>query len=281
MAALLVFGAFATYSVLVWLGRPAVIRTALPGWIDDDGLLGLQARAITISGIWFAGGFILLFGAAFTERLLGIRPSYVYAVNPIDLLLLAPGIALFVLGYASAGWMRPRWAVPAWFRKDLHRGRYGPVHKIAPEPTAGLWRRAWRARIPHRVVYAALMLGGSVWTGEYQCVRAGGDVSGCQSVVEAAWIAGIVGGILTAALGLPLGWFTSRSGPEGAALEKRNLRLARGSNTVAWIIIGAGGLLALVRWGFVAGVTGSLAWLGVVTLVLVFDWARVERRPPG
>jgi hypothetical protein len=98
----LVMLALAVYSVVFWVGRPAFVRRALPRWIDDDGLIGLQTRAITVCSIWFTGGFLLLVASA--------------RADSIDLLLV-PAIALFVLGYASAGWMRPKWAIPDWFRK--------------------------------------------------------------------------------------------------------------------------------------------------------------------
>ena len=269
-----VFVAFATYSVLVWVGRPAAIRKALPRWIDDDGLLGLQARAITISCIWFVGGFLLLFSAAFIEGLLGIHPSYIYAVNPIDLLLLVPGFALFVLGYASAGWMRPRWTIPGWFRNDLRRGRYAPVHRIPPPPGPGIWARAWRARIPHIVLLAAFLIGGTIWLADAQCRRARGDIEACESMVPIAWAAGLAAGLITGAVGLPLGWFTTRSGAEGERLRRRNMRLARISTTFAWLVLGGGALFSLVRGGFVVALTAFLAWLGVVMAVVAFDWLR-------
>lgn len=268
------FAAIATYSLSVWLGRPAFIRTALPVWIDDDGLLGLQARAITISSIWFVGGFILLLGAGLIERLLGIQPSYIYAVNPVDLLLLTPCFALFVLGYASAGWMRPRWSLPPWFRKDLHRGRYTPAHRIPPPPGPGLWPHAWRARIPHVILLAALVIGGSMWAGDAGCRRARGDVEGCQSMIPSAWAAGAAAGLITTAVGLPLGWFATQSGAKGERLRRRNLRLASISSTFAWIVLGAGGVLSFLRGGFPIALTALLAWLGVVMLVVAADWLR-------
>lgn len=274
VAVWLVFVAFATYSVCVWLGHPAFIRTALPGWIDDDGLLGLQARAITISSIWFAGGFILLFAAGFVERLLGIQPSYIYAVNPIDLLLLVPGFALFALGYVSAGWMRPRWTIPEWFRSELRRGKYRPVHRIPPPPGPGLWARAWRARIPHVGLFAAFLIGGTIWTADAECRRVRGDVEACQSMVPVAWAAGIVTGLITAAVGLPLGWFTTRSGTERERLGRRNLQLAKISTTLAWLILGSGAVFSLLRGGFVVAMTALLAWLGVVMAVVAIDWLR-------
>jgi len=270
----LVLFSFAAYSVLVWVGRPAFIKRALPRWIDDDGLLGLQVRAITISSIWFTSGLALLLGSALIERLLVIRPSYIHDPNPVDLLLLVPGISLIVLGYASAGWMHPRWSIPAWFRKDLHRGKYAPVHRIAQPPGPGLWSRAWRARIPHSVLFAALMIGGSIWTGDAGCRRARGDVEACESMVLPAWVAGVGAGFATAAVGFPLGWFTTQPGAKGERLRRRNLRLATISSTFAWIILGAGGLLAFLRGGFAITVTAVVAWLGVVALVVAADWLR-------
>jgi len=274
VAVWLVFVAIASYSVSVWLGRPSVIRTALPRWIDDDGLLGLQARAITISSVWFVGGFILLLAAGLTERLLGIQTSYIYAVNPVDLLLLLPGFALFVLGYASAGWMRPRWTIPGWFRKDLRRGRYGPVHQTSAPPGPGIQARAWRARIPHILLFAAFLIGGTIWAADPECRRARGDIEACQSMVPVAWAAGIATGLITAAVGLPLGWFTTRSGAEGERLRRRNLRLAKISTTLAWLVLGGGAVFSFVRGGFVVALTALLAWLGVVMAVVALDWLR-------
>ena len=270
----LVFVAFATYSLLVWVGRPAVLRKALPRWIDDDGLLGLQTRAITISSIWFAGGFILLFAAGLVERLLGIQPSYIYAVNPIDLLLLAPGFALFVLGYVSAGWMRPRWTIPEWFRRGLRRGRYGPVHQTPAPPGPGVRARAWRARIPHILLLAAFLIGGTIWTADAECRRARGDIEACESMVPVAWAAGIATGLITATVGLPLGWFTTQSGERGDRLRRRNMRLAKISTTFAWLLLGGGALFSLARGGFVVALTAVMAWLGVVMAVVALDWLR-------
>jgi hypothetical protein len=270
----LVLVSLATYSVLVWIGRPAFIRRALPGWIDDDGLLGLQARAITISSIWLSAGLFLLFGALFVEGMLAIRPSDKFVLNPIDVVLLVPGVAMLILWYASAGWMRPRWSLPAWFRKDLHRGRYAPAHRTPPPPGPGLWPHAWRARIPHVVLLAALVIGGSMWAGDAECRRARGDVEGCQSMIPSAWTAGAGAGLITTAVGLPLGWFTTQSGAKGERLRRRNLRLASISSTVAWIILGAGGVLSFLRGGFAIALTALLAWLGVVMLVVAIDWVR-------
>jgi hypothetical protein len=264
----------ATYSVLVWVGRPAFIVHALPGWVDDDGPLGFQARAITISSIWLSAALFMFFGAIFIEGTLGIRPSDRSFFNPIDLLFLTPGVGMLVLWYASAGWMRPRWAIPAWFRKDLHRGRYAPVHRIPPPPGPGLWPRAWRGRIPHMILFAAVMIGGSISTGDIGCRRARGDVDACEAMVPSAWAAGIVAGVATAAVGLPMGWFRAQSSAKLERLRRRNLRLASISSTLGWFILGAAGLLSFLRGGFAIAVTALLAWLGVVMLVVAADWLR-------
>ena len=93
-------------------------------------------------------------------------------------------------------------------------------------------------------------------------------------MIPSAWVAGIVAGVATTAVGLPLGWFTAQSGPKAERLRRRNLRLASISSTIGWIIIAAGGLPSLFSGGFAIAVTAGLAWLGVVMLVVTADWLR-------
>jgi hypothetical protein len=118
------------------------------------------------------------------------------------------------------------------------------------------------------------MIGGSSWVGDVECRRAHGDVAACESLVPTAWVAGVAAGLITTGVGLPLGWFTVQAGARGERLRKRNLRLASISSTLAWVILGAGGLFSLVRGGFAVALTALLAWLAVVMLVVAADWLR-------
>ena len=93
-------------------------------------------------------------------------------------------------------------------------------------------------------------------------------------MVPVAWAAGIATGLITAAVGLPLGWFTTRSGAEGERLRRRNMRLAKISTTLAWLVLGGGAVFSFVRGGFVVALTALLAWLGVVMAVVALDWLR-------
>jgi hypothetical protein len=93
-------------------------------------------------------------------------------------------------------------------------------------------------------------------------------------MVPVAWAAGIATGLITAAVGLPLGWFTTQSGARGDRLRRRNMRLVKVSTTFAWLLLGGGALFSLARGGFVIALTAVMAWLGVVMAVVALDWLR-------
>lgn len=247
--------------LLVWMGKL--------NWFIDM-LFDVQRDWMIGMCWWFLGIDVLLASAP-----LALLPGFPRGTLG-EIIVTAPGGALFVLGSAVGMATRPRWALPAWYRKRLRGGRYRPASPPTERPST-LWGRARADHMYGLLVIPLLPIAGLLIARMY-CV--GVDSQTCDDTIRTITIAGLASGTLFALVADRAGWLTPRIGAEGARLRSRSMALG----AWGWVI----GLVIYLGFRFVSlplRYATGLALLALFTFLtpsllgVGVEWLRRELRP--